>query len=145
MARLVVLSFEDNAAAEGFVKQIDNLEYLPEGAMGGVSNDYAPIDAGVVEGVFALPTQFCEGGHGGGKRSRSWSRGKKYGWWVCTVCMKPANISREKTIRAVVSQGVNLLKKAQEFVTPFTEGWGSYREQEIPTRDRNKYGDMYIE
>lgn len=39
--------------------------------------------------VYKVPTLFCEGDHPGGRLSESFTKGLKYGWWVCRVCHKP--------------------------------------------------------
>lgn len=120
MARLVVLSFEDNEEAEAFIK---NENQTPE----------AVWDL-KVEGAFAMPTQFCPSSGSGGcspsKRVRGWVRGKKYGWWVCAICKKPSGFSgtgSKELWRRVVAQGVNLLKEIteQDIATIHDEGWGA--------------------
>jgi hypothetical protein len=71
---------------------------------------------------------FCEGGHRGkGKFTYSYTRGKKYGWWVCTTCYKPSGVGGfMKTLRAVLSQGVNQLPDGNKDVAEvFDEGWGA--------------------
>lgn len=140
MARIVVLQFEDNSDADEFIKEHDELMYYPEGSMGGVSNDAVMIYAGEVVGVFAMPTQFCANSGSGGcstnKRIRAWSRGKKFGWWVCSICKKPSNFvpperrERPELWRRVISQGVNLLfaPEDQSPESVHDEGWGAYRE-----------------
>jgi hypothetical protein len=130
MARLVVLSFEDNETADSFAADIQA----------------TPAYEAKVEGMFALPTQFCDGPHsGGGKLGNAWTRGKKYGWWVCRTCHKPTGHNLPEMFRRIVAQGVNLLKgpEEQDPATPFDEGWGAYREQSIPAPQRAHYRALY--
>lgn len=121
MARLVVLRFDDNEVADEFIKNgKDFLDSTYDNFWGNVH----------VKGLYAMPTQFCDSGGGcsTGKRIQFWTRGTKFGWWVCKVCRKPAKTTEEKTIRAVVSQGTNLLKaegEPQEVLTVFDKGWGA--------------------
>lgn len=119
MARLVVLSFEDNDEADRFVNQAECSTVT--------SQDL--LDNCEVVGLFAFPTQFCENSGSGGcargnKRIRGWTQGKKYGWWVCSVCHKPSGYNREALFRPVVSQGVNLRAPAQKVNLVTDEGWG---------------------
>jgi len=117
MARLVVLQFDDNDEAEGFVTDGGNGYHEQK-----------------VVGLFAMPTQFCpQSGSGGcqkNKRVQGWQRGRKFGWWVCSICKKPSGfIPPEKPNelwRRVVSQGVNLLRQPddQNLETIHDEGWG---------------------
>lgn len=45
-----------------------------------------------VIGVYRAPTVFCEGNHSGGKFSEGFTKGTRYGWWVCTTCHKPKKL-----------------------------------------------------
>lgn len=40
-------------------------------------------------GIYKIPTMFCDGQHGGRKTEVGFTKGLKYGWWVCAKCMKP--------------------------------------------------------
>ncbi len=97
MAVYVLLSFEDDEEAKDFVrgKVLDN-PYLP-----------------TVCGVFKKPTVFCEEPttrHGKGKTGVGWTRGKKYGWWVCTFCGKPSGIAATAgSTKWELALGTNLL------------------------------------
>lgn len=132
MARYVLLSFEDNAEAEKFVEEGIGIGRVLESMTGDLKMRFKIL------AMFAQPTQFCGGAAAGCTqtgRVRAYSRGKKYGWWVCVGCMKPAKHGPEKTARAVVSQGVNLLEGSSDddVMTPFDQGWGAYgRKVEIP-------------
>ena len=109
MARYLLLSISDNETAENIA------EYLSNGT------DVVYLQPSEVKllGMYAQPTMFCNN-CSSGRRVRSYTRGKKYGWWVCTVCKKPSNVGEIKTARAVVSQGVNLLlDMSSEVVTDF--------------------------
>lgn len=68
--------------------------------------------------LFAIhkrPTQFCEGGHS--KKIRpGFTKGKKFGWWVCNQCYKPKRLYwknvmlKEKTALFGGPYGYNLLR-----------------------------------
>lgn len=108
MARLVVLSFDDNEDAEDFIKDVQfqdgTVFTYPEG-----SNDAESYSTEVV-GLFAKPTVFCDpgDGHKGKKTQAGWTRGKKYGWWVCGACKKPSVLWGKK-FECVIGNGRNLL------------------------------------
>jgi hypothetical protein len=106
MARYVVLEFEHNEDADMFTQDMLH-------------------DGESVVGVFAKPTQFCKC-KGGKGRIHAYTRGRKFGWWVCSTCKKPQRVHKpDRLMRHVVSQGVNLLpgiKNAPASV--WTWGWG---------------------
>lgn len=90
MARLVVIEFSDNEAAEKFVRRMSGLD-KPEGSE--QANDAFSVGSlvrayGEVVRVVAKPTIFCTCGDprtvGGG-----WAKSKKYGWMVHKTCAKP--------------------------------------------------------
>lgn len=61
-------------------------------------------------GVFKKPTQFCDC-QGGRKTAMGFTRGLKYGWWVCAKCKKPT--ARWASGRQWFSVlGTNLLPRA---------------------------------
>lgn len=63
-----------------------------------------------VVGVFKKPSIFCDNsdGHRGGKTDSGWSRGKKYGWWVCGRCKKPTQ-AWASNLNAVLGAARNLM------------------------------------
>jgi hypothetical protein len=75
LAVYVLLTFDDDQHAHDFVKVIVQGKYNDSG--------------GKIWGVWKKPTQFCPGCQGGKKTSLGFTRGLKYGWWVCAKCKKP--------------------------------------------------------
>ncbi|HVI78682.1 MAG TPA: hypothetical protein VM715_11085 [Candidatus Acidoferrum sp.] len=67
-----------------------------------------------VVGVFKAPTVYCDNtdGHRGKKTEAGWTRGKKYGWWVCGKCKKPTE-TWSKNLNAVLGAAKNLLPTGQ--------------------------------
>lgn len=121
MARIVVLSFEDNEEAEAFA---DAVKFYVADRMTNQRRVFPEV-----LGLFAYPTLFCESsGSGGcrvsGRRVAGWTRGLKYGWWVCAVCKKPSGFNKDSLFRSVVSQGVNFRDRAQKVELVSDEGWG---------------------
>jgi hypothetical protein len=137
MARLVVLRFEDNEDADLFAAWDHNRDNF--------SGNVQTV------GLWALPTQFCEGSlaHGctGYRRfGRFWTTGKKFGWVVCRVCKKPARPkSNDSLVRNIVSRAVNLLFPDQQDVpSVFDAGWGAYRnDTQVPDSYRDGSRDQY--
>lgn len=72
----VVVEFEDDQVAKDFVSDI----------VKGYQGPSIKVTA-----AYKKPTKFCDpsDGHQKGKGTRSFTRGRKYGWWVCSVCGKP--------------------------------------------------------
>src|SRR4051795_7085717 len=67
-----------------------------------------------VVGIFKAPTVYCDNtdGHRGKKTEAGWTRGKKYGWWVCGKCKKPTKAWSEN-LNAVLGAAKNLLPTGQ--------------------------------
>lgn len=115
MARYVVLYFKDNAQAETLLEDWnDALETSSQDEDGNVRVELlTPEQENNVEcnivGFVAAPTVFCDptDGHRKKKTQSGWTRGKKYGWWVCGICKKPSLIWGH-SYRAVISAARNL-------------------------------------
>lgn len=77
MARVIVLEFSDNEAAEAFCRA----------SLAESEPTYT------LQAMVARPTTYCRGPHrvpGKLKSQMGWTRTIKFGWWVCSVCNKPA-------------------------------------------------------
>lgn len=102
MAYYVLLSFEDDEAAKTLVEDMI------------LGPQYAPALEGgkaEVKAVFRKPTKFCDpsdGHRGSGKFTFAATRGRKYGWWVCSKCGKPSK-EWAKGDRWYTALGTNLL------------------------------------
>jgi len=90
MARVIILSIEDNAEAEDFAR------WLLEGKAptAEAEGDLPVVPPGAkIEAMIARPTVGCRGPHRVPGRLRSehgWTRTQRFGWWVCSVCKKPS-------------------------------------------------------
>lgn len=106
--RYVVLSIEDNDTAESFAN--DLLTASTRGM------PFVPQEADVI-GMFAVPTQYCDptDGHRGKKTQAAWTRGKKYGWWVCGACKKPTK-AWARNMNALMSSARNLLNGTDDIM-----------------------------
>lgn len=81
MAKYVLLSFDDDKAADEFVQRFtDDVQERATYQRIGI---YAFVRA-----VYKKPTKFCECT---GVKNRGFTRGKKFGWWVCAQCGKPTS------------------------------------------------------
>jgi len=90
MARILILSVDNNEEAEDFAK------WLIEGnaPKAWAEGDLPVVPPGTtLEAMIARPTVGCRGPHrvpGKMKPERGWTRTKRFGWWVCGVCKKPS-------------------------------------------------------
>jgi len=87
MAVYVLLQFDHDDAAKVAVKDI--LEH--KGTTQVIRTDKEEtIQTALctVWGIFQKPTKFCTC-EGGKKTASGFTKGKKYGWWICSKCMKP--------------------------------------------------------
>lgn len=129
MARLVVLSFEDNEAAEQWVSETQDHDgrFLTGPEYGEIESSFDVV------GFFALPTQFCDGQCYVEKDGRGpkFVQGEKYGWWVCLICHKP--LDHKALYRQVIAHARNLLpeRTAEPSVMPWDPCWGKFRKQRI--------------
>lgn len=72
MALLLLLTFDDEQEALDLAEQYEN--------------------KGLV-GIYKKPTMFCEfETRACNKRPQGFTRGLKYGWWVCQGCRKPRKL-----------------------------------------------------
>lgn len=124
----VVLQFDDEAEAKEFVKAALKPGYLhysktfstEEGLSIGMKEVLGKVIA-----VFKMPTKFCDpsDGHRSGRKTyQGWTRGKKYGWWVCARCGKPTKLWASGR-QWVFSLGFNLLPKSISEVAQAEGGW----------------------
>jgi len=97
MAMYVLLSFDDDELAKDLVDVILN---SPE------ANQF-----GKVEGIYKKPTIFCDRTNTihGSSRITGWTKGQKWGWWVCMVCKKPSPVAAMNLPNEV--SGFNLLDR----------------------------------
>lgn len=85
MAKYVLLAFDDDKQADVFVERTQELRAV-------VMDDRKYPDSTVTElpcdvrGVYRKPTKFC---NCHGIKKRGFTRGRKFGWWVCSQCSKP--------------------------------------------------------
>ena len=102
MAKYVVIEFDNDEDADAYINEIKDAE---ESIMGMLSSHYGAPQLARIVGLYKKPTIFCEC-QGSRKPPMGWTRGKKYGWWICTECGKPS----QQWSRALPSMmGVNLL------------------------------------
>lgn len=105
MARLVVISFDDNEAAERFVDHMNNK--MGAGALNQAS---IAIAYGHVEMLLAQPTMFCQCKNPDPKH---FGRTKKFGWYVHRKCNKPTE-RNGRSLRSILSTAYNLLPGVEE-------------------------------
>jgi hypothetical protein len=78
--RYLLIEFDDAASADALRAQIDNASHKGKRFR--------------VVGLFSKPTGYCQCDPQNHVTTRSntstLKRGKKFGWWVCSVCKRPA-------------------------------------------------------
>lgn len=79
MARLVILEFESDEAAERFVDHMGNRMGADTLNQASIAIAYADVTH-----VFAKPTKFCKC-----KNPRNFVRTKRFGWRIHEACKKP--------------------------------------------------------
>ncbi len=117
MARVVILSFRDNAAAERFIHLKDKWESDDTSAEE-AENELVALGAIVaasstMEAVVAKPTLACQHNTGRG----GYAQTKKFGWYVHAEpgCRRPhADVVRDFVKNMVVASGNNLLPDLRE-------------------------------
>jgi hypothetical protein len=82
MAKYVLLQFDDDGEADKFIETVQHDGGIFDGDGGGVWSIKT-----FVRGVWKKPTKYCD--CTGNMKSRAFTRGRKYGWWVCDKCGKP--------------------------------------------------------
>ena len=123
MARVIILSFKDNDAAEHFARQV------LEGQDNGMCS-VLPSEGVKIEALIARPTAKCRGPHrvpGKQKSERGWSRTKRFGWWVCSVCNKCSPMVVRDFIDNMIGGYNNLLEELKGGDPQEPGAWHRYR------------------
>lgn len=86
MPYFVLIEFDDDEKAKKYVQDTLSKEEFHEGLL----LDPVPIFKAVA--VWRKPTMWCDNsdGHRKKKTASGWTRGRKWGWWVCAICGKPS-------------------------------------------------------
>lgn len=113
MAVYVLMSFDSDQHAKNWIK----IQELYASRRRALSDEEAPPDTDNYEvlAMYKRPTQFCDvmDGKHPGKRVSGFTKGKKYGWWVCASCHKPKKMYADNLLTNS-SFGFNLLEKLPE-------------------------------
>lgn len=108
MAKYVLVEFDEDKDAEGFMKSLERGSVFVEYEHNGPVEDargygYIPRDKARTKALFQKPTKFCEC-----KRpSEKQPIGKKYGIRVCTKCMYPIRRQWQHPRDLLLPEGVN--------------------------------------
>lgn len=93
----VLLAFDNDEAAKEYVRDLQSQD--EEGFQ--------------VAGMYKKPTIFCDpldGNHKANRRVVGFTKGTRWGWWVCAICHKPTKNAWKDRERDT-SFGYNLLPK----------------------------------
>lgn len=121
----VVLEFEDEENAKEFVGNTITTGGVVGEEVSNYVEDGNNFYVAKLIGVFKKPTKYCDpmDGHRGSKTSAGWTRGKKYGWWVCAKCGKPTERWASGSLWPF-SLGFNLLPKS---IAPWAQAEGGWQ------------------
>jgi len=100
VAVYVLLSFDDDEHAKSFVKDIIDYHPIFNTTLSDNALPYASV-----RGVFKQATKFCECDN----HKLGFTRGAKYGWWVCARCGYPTRAWAYWTDAWYSALGINLL------------------------------------
>jgi hypothetical protein len=117
MARVVVLSFRDNDAAEAVVQAVDELQQTEPPIS---ANEYVEriqrlgsiMAAGATpQALLARPTKGCTCS----RKHEPWKKTPRFGWFICPECRLPSVIVVRKFMaNLIISGGNNLLKELRD-------------------------------
>ncbi len=131
MARVVLLSFEDNATADSFVRQVVTNNYVWQLPPSGDVTDGRAV-ACKVEAVVAKPTKGCRCSYStpetrrrrtsrSSKREQfGWSRSLMYGWWVCGKCGRTSPMVVRHFVSGMLHGANDLLPKILRIGDPIS-------------------------
>jgi hypothetical protein len=103
MPTQVLVEFATEAEAKAFAKALIQGQQLVTEHPGGGGAFHGKATA---IGAFKVPTKFCANTS---HRSAGYTRGQKYGWWVCGVCRLPTEKWADNADRWRYALGINLI------------------------------------
>jgi len=113
MSVYVLLAFDDDEDAK---KLVETAVTLKGSTMG---NPEVPVIPYTIRAVYKKPVKFCDC-----DRPPGWTRGKRFGWWVCSKCGKPGE-AWAKGFVWYTALGTNLLPREICGEPPQPAGWDS--------------------
>jgi hypothetical protein len=117
VARVVILSFKDNEAAEALTRGLLKAQRDP---MGGIPMELSAIlvASSNVEAFLARPTASCRcKTHKNHKQA--WTKTVRFGWWVHAACKRPSSLVVKNYIKnLIISGGNNLLPEIEAQLAP---------------------------
>lgn len=116
MARVLILSFKDNAAAEAAVRQLLDAEDPTQTGWGDKAAVLGTILAASakVEAVIARPIAMCRCPGSNDDKSGQYRKTARFGWWVHTKCNKtPPSVVRDFITNMYVGKN-NLLDEIRQ-------------------------------
>ena len=140
MARLVVLEFDDDGEADTLVEDWNRArQEAPRQEDGTLrivlltpqqEND---VQCKII-GMYKRPTLFCDpsDGHRCRKTNSGWTKGKKWGWWVCGSCHKPSKLWGNN-VSAIIGSARNLLLEESQPQPPIDHPIAAEVAQDILT------------
>ena len=123
MARLVLVSFKDNEAAESFCKLVAQSDDVhKEGWSDHVTELGVLLSAyGKLEWMIARPLAWCRCRGHAKNRQMGWSKTRRFGWWVHTECNRCSRMVVEKFVSNLLNGNNDLLLELRPKPEPVAE------------------------
>jgi len=129
MARVIILSFRDNEAAEALIEKLDDLQgyaFDPDAEHPSLhvhQDNLMELGATLAahakpEALLARPTAGCHCRRKG--RVQGWTRTKRFGWFVCPECNRPSTLVVKKWMSNLTGTvgGNNQLQELRRKIHP---------------------------
>lgn len=112
--RLVLLQFDDNAAAEAYVASLANGGKVFASVPISDEGEYRVVEADMsLRGFFAQPTRMCECGP---SKFLLAGRSDKFGWYVCRNC-KRAKPHTTHLLKNLLKPGIVRVEDINDFLS----------------------------
>lgn len=109
MARLVLLSFKDNTAAESFVKILWQMQESDSGTADPLVSAILAAHS-KTEWMVARPMNYCRcGGKGSRNHKMAYTKTKRFGWWVHAGCNRVSIMVMQKFVKNMLNGSNDLL------------------------------------
>lgn len=116
MARLVLLSFKDNEAAEAFCKLVMQSDDVHKEGWGDHVAELGTLLSayGKLEWLIARPMNYCKCAGSNRNHIIGWARTKRFGWWVHSKCNRVSKVVYRDFVKNRMNGSNDLLHELRE-------------------------------